>query len=84
MTHQIIQSIKSFVRLNEAEEQAFLAILEVKNLKRKRFYYKKVKFAIKLRLSIAVLCACFIMLMAWKIPFNFSLQTVGTQIMRVF
>ena len=48
MTHQIIQSIKSFVRLNEAEEQAFLAILEVKNLKKKAFLLQEGKICNKI------------------------------------
>ena len=48
MTHQIIQSIKSFVRLNEAEEQAFLAILEVKNLKKKAFLLQESKICNKI------------------------------------
>lgn len=37
MTTKIIQSIKSIVSLNEAEEQAFLRILEVKTFKKKEF-----------------------------------------------
>ena len=48
MTHQIIQSIKSFVRLNEAEKQAFLAILEVKNLKKKAFLLQEGKICNKI------------------------------------
>jgi CRP/FNR family transcriptional regulator, anaerobic regulatory protein len=37
MTSQILQSIKSIVSLNKTEEDAFLAILEVKQFKKKEF-----------------------------------------------
>lgn len=37
MTTQIIQSIKSLVSLNAHEEQAFLAILEIRKFKKKEF-----------------------------------------------
>lgn len=37
MYTQILQSIKSIVSLNEAEEEAFLQILEVKEIKKKEF-----------------------------------------------
>ena len=37
MPNQILNNIKTFVSLNEQEEQAFLDILEVKSLKKKEF-----------------------------------------------
>jgi CRP/FNR family transcriptional regulator, anaerobic regulatory protein len=41
MTAQIIQSIKSLVPLNKMEEEAFAAILEVKQFKKKDFLLKE-------------------------------------------
>ena len=35
MPIQILNNIKSFVNLNDQEEQAFINILQVKNLKKK-------------------------------------------------
>ena len=43
MTLQIIQSIKSIVALNEAEEKAFVNISTTKQLKKKEFLLQKGK-----------------------------------------
>ncbi len=48
MTTKIIQSIKSIVSLNEAEEAAFLRILEVKTLKKKELLLQEGKICNKI------------------------------------
>lgn len=48
MTTKIIQSIKSIASLNEAEEKAFLSILEVKNFKKKEFLLQEGKVCNKI------------------------------------
>lgn len=48
MTTQIIQSIKSLVTLNAAEEEAFLDILEVKKFKKKDFLLQEGKICNKI------------------------------------
>jgi CRP/FNR family transcriptional regulator, anaerobic regulatory protein len=48
MTTRIIQSIKSIASLNEAEEKAFLSILEVKNYKKKEFLLQEGKVCNKI------------------------------------
>jgi CRP/FNR family transcriptional regulator, anaerobic regulatory protein len=48
MTAQIIQSIKSIVTLNQEEEKAFCAILQVKNLKKKEFLLQEGKICDKI------------------------------------
>ena len=47
MTTRIIQSIKSIVSLNDAEENAFLSILEIKEFKKKEFLLKEGKICNK-------------------------------------
>jgi CRP-like cAMP-binding protein len=48
MTSKIIQSIKSIASLNEAEEKAFLSILEVKIFKKKEFLLQEGKICNKI------------------------------------
>ena len=48
MTTKIIQSIKSIASLNEAEEKAFLSILEVKTFKKKEFLLQEGKVCNKI------------------------------------
>jgi CRP-like cAMP-binding protein len=48
MTSKIIQSIKSIASLNEAEEKAFLSILEVKLFKKKEFLLQEGKICNKI------------------------------------
>ena len=48
MTTKIIQSIKSIASLNEAEEKAFLSILEVKIFKKKEFLLQEGKLCNKI------------------------------------
>ncbi len=48
MTAKIIQSIKSIASLNEAEEKAFLRILEAKTFKRKEFLLQEGKVCNKI------------------------------------
>ena len=48
MTTKIIQSIKSIASLNEAEEKAFLSILEVKIFKKKEFLLQEGKVCNKI------------------------------------
>ena len=48
MTTKIIQSIKSIASLNEAEEKAFLSILEVKVFKKKDFLLQEGKICNKI------------------------------------
>lgn len=48
MTTKIIQSIKSIASLNEAEEKAFLSILEVKTFKKKEFLLEEGKICNKI------------------------------------
>lgn len=48
MTSKIIQSIKSIASLNEAEEKAFLSILEVKIFKKKEFLLQEGKVCNKI------------------------------------
>jgi CRP/FNR family transcriptional regulator, anaerobic regulatory protein len=48
MTKKIIQSIKSIVTLNEAEEESFLKILEVKTFKKKEFLLQEGKICNKI------------------------------------
>lgn len=48
MTTKIIQSIKSIASLNEAEEKAFLSILEVKIFKKKDFLLQEGKICNKI------------------------------------
>jgi CRP/FNR family transcriptional regulator, anaerobic regulatory protein len=48
MTTKIIQSIKSIASLNEAEEKAFLNILEVKILRKKEFLLQEGKICNKI------------------------------------
>ncbi len=48
MTTQIINSIKSIVKLSQEEEAAFLSILEVKQLKKKDFLLEEGKVCTKI------------------------------------
>jgi CRP/FNR family transcriptional regulator, anaerobic regulatory protein len=48
MTSKIIQSIKSIASLNEAEEKAFLSILDVKLFKKKEFLLQEGKICNKI------------------------------------
>ena len=48
MTTQILNSIKSIVKLNKEEEDAFLAILEIKQVKKKDFLLQEGKICNKI------------------------------------
>ena len=48
MTTQILNSIKSIVTLNQEEENAFLAILEIKQVKKKEFLLQEGKICSKI------------------------------------
>jgi CRP/FNR family transcriptional regulator, anaerobic regulatory protein len=48
MTAQIVQSIKSFVPLNQLEENAFLEILKIKTFKKKEFLLQEGKICNKI------------------------------------
>ncbi|MEY4904981.1 MAG: hypothetical protein RLZZ292_2796 [Bacteroidota bacterium] len=48
MTTQILNSIKAIVRLNQEEEDAFLSILEVKQVKKKEFLLQEGKICTKI------------------------------------